>query len=604
LGETEGGAVFKAYDRMLDRLVAVKLFELPLPDSAANADAITRFRTGAKAGAKLSHPYIVPVFDYGETANHAWIVMELVDGASLREILNHGERYTLPAILRLMEQVLSALAYAHENGVVHRGVKPGNIMITTNSMTKETTARLTDFGIGRMEDRAITAVGSGHGTPAYMAPEQFGGPVDHRADLWAAGAVFYELLTGQAPFEGDYRAVCLKITTIDPEPPSQITPLPPAVDAVVARAMTKPPDGRFQSAAEFVAALRILRPLTTPAEATIRQPPPPPQPPLQPQPQPQPQQEAQPRPVLTPGRPARPMPKREEAVGDLAEDLPEELPEEPAGGRFRRPLYWAVGAGLGVCALVAVAVLLNGELLPAPQPLPSLPPTAMTPAPQPGQTPAAAPAPLFERAAAAVRRMDCALLAVEADDRHLAVRGVLRDSAANVLRGTIDAFGLPPGSVQLDLQTFDADLCQVLQTVRPVAVQGDALPNLALISPDPLPAGQNLRFRVQTPGRPTYLHVLFFGAAGQVGNMVQSDRPLAPSSSLDFGEPYWTAAAPYGTGLLVAITSDSVLYTKQRPAVETPADALDALSFAIQSAQHRGERIEARVITATSAPPS
>jgi hypothetical protein len=198
--------------------------------------------------------------------------------------------------------------------------------------------------------------------------------------------------------------------------------------------------------------------------------------------------------------------------------------------------------------------------------------------------------------------MECALLNADAGDFHLTVSGLLRNTAADTLQRTLDPFGLPPSSVRLQLRTFDADFCGVLRAVRSVAVHGDAVPRMALQSPDPLSAGQNLRFRLQTPSRPTYVHVYFFGSAGQVGNMVQSSQPYPASSNLEFGEPYWAAAAPFGTGLLVAITSDHALYTTRRPAVEEPSTALSAISYAIESAQRRGERVEARVITATSVP--
>ncbi|MFH5945157.1 serine/threonine-protein kinase [Roseomonas xinghualingensis] len=585
----DGGAVFKAHDRMLDRLVAVKLFELPSPDSTASAEAIARFRAGAKAGARLSHPNIVPVFDYGETSDHAWVVMELVEGLSLRQILDLSGQQTLQRSLRLMEQILSALAYAHEHGVIHRDVKPSNILLTTNSVTHEITARLTDFGITRGAADAIAAMGSGLATVAYMAPEQFGGEADQRADIWAAGVIFYELLTGHKPFTGDDHTICTKIGTVDPKPPSQCTPLPPAIDAILAKALAKRPADRYASATEFAAALLSLEPAASPRNDSA----PPILPPTTPLPATEPQREPRRQPVLPP------------AMDEAAYHLP----HEPRG-RHRRRLYEALGAGLGVCALIAVVLALNGDFITAQQPVPTAemaPAPAPAPSPAPAATPAAAPelafAPAAAGAAAAISRMDCALLGIEANDRYFSASGVLQKSSKDALLGTLDAFGLPQDRVQLDLQTFDADFCQVLQTIRPVAVQGDMFPSLALSSPEPLRAGQNLRFRVQTPERPTYLHVLFFGTEGQAGNMVQSDQPLPASSSLEFGEPYWTAATPYGTGLLMAITSDSPLYTERRPATEASSEALGALASAIQAAQRKGERVEARVITATSAPP-
>jgi len=600
----DGGAVFKAHDRMLDRLVAVKLFDLPSPDSKASPEAIARFRAGAKAGARLSHPNIVPVFDYGETTEHAWVVMELVEGLSLKQILDLSGQQTLQRSLRLMEQILSALAYAHEHGVIHRDLKPSNIILTTNSATHDITARLTDFGITRGTEGATSGMASG--SVAYMAPEQFCGMADQRSDIWAAGVIFYELLTGQKPFAGDDQTIHMQIGTADPTPPSQCTSLPPAVDMIIAKAMAKRPEDRYRSAGEFTAALRTLALIAAPRPDITRPDPPP----ITPSQREHPRQ-----PAAAPAPPAEPPEMEEDEVvypvlqSPLMDEAARPAPQEP-GSRSRRRLYEALGAGLGVCALIAIVLAMNGDLTTAQQPLAS-PEGSPSPVPAPVLAPAAAPgtvselafAPAAEGAAAALSRMDCALLGIEANDKQFSASGVLQESSKSALMGTIEAFGLPQNKVRLDLQTFDADLCAVLQAVRPVAVQGDVLPGLTLSSPNPLPAGQNLRFQVQTPERPTYLHVLFFGTEGQVGNMVQSDQPLPAFASQEFGEPYWTAAAPYGTGLLMAITSDSALYAERRPAVEKSSEALAALTLAIQAVQRKGGRVEARVITATSVPP-
>jgi serine/threonine protein kinase len=548
LGDGHGGAVFNAYDRMLDQVVAVKLLELPLRDKTAYVEAATRFYAAVQAAAKLTHPCIVPVLDYGESAEHAWIAMELVEGISLKQALERGEHYTMPDILRLMDQILSALEYSHERGVVHCNLKPDSIMLTSTPGTDQITARLTGFGV---EANSITLNGAIPGTPAYMAPEQFGGRVDERDDVWAAGVVFYEWLTGQRSFEGDHATVSLKVATVDPPPPSHLTPLPPAVDAIVAKAMAKRLGDRYQSAAEFAAALRVLQLAVSPGVPSV--------------------QAASP-PLSLQARRGRPA-LRAEAVG-RSSSATERV------RRSRRSLYLAFGAGFSVCALIGL-VLVGLTLQRAP---------SRTAWP-------------FSQAAEAVRQTDCALLQIDSADDHIAVRGILRNRSADALRKTVAAYGLPPDSARLEFRTFDADFCDVLRTVRPIAVLGDELPRITLESPDPLPAGKNLRFRVETPGRPTYLHVYFFGSTGQVGNMAQSSQRHRAYSSLDFGESYWTAAPPYGTGLLVAITSDDPLYTNRRGPVERPSDVLAALSDAIETAQRTGKHMGARVITATSVPP-
>ena len=165
LGTGAGTVVYEAFDRLIERRVAVKVVTLPPIDDPETADAIARFRRGAKAAGGLSHPNIVAVFDYGEDAERAWIVMELVEGGSLKAVLDSGERLPIPVIVRLMGQVLDGLGYSHARGVVHRDIKPANIMLTPAG-----TAKITDFGIARLENSSMTHVGTMMGTPAYMAP--------------------------------------------------------------------------------------------------------------------------------------------------------------------------------------------------------------------------------------------------------------------------------------------------------------------------------------------------------------------------------------------------------------------------------------------------
>ena len=155
LGTGAGTVVYEAFDRLIERRVAVKVVTLPPIDDPETADAIARFRRGAKAAGGLSHPNIVAVFDYGEDAERAWIVMELVEGGSLKAVLDSGERLPIPVIVRLMGQVLDGLGYSHARGVVHRDIKPANIMLTPAG-----TAKITDFGIARLENSSMTHVGT------------------------------------------------------------------------------------------------------------------------------------------------------------------------------------------------------------------------------------------------------------------------------------------------------------------------------------------------------------------------------------------------------------------------------------------------------------
>ena len=264
LGAGAMGTVLDAFDRMIERRVAVKLVRLPGGGDAEAAEAHARFRREAQASGRLSHPNIVGVFDYGENADTAWIVMELVEGGTLKAPLDRGERFPIAEIVRVMDQVLAALSYSHGRGVVHRDIKPANIMLASDG-----TIKIADFGIARIESSTMTQVGTVMGTPSYMAPEQLRGEtVDARADIWAAGVMLYQLLTGEKPFEGGYSALMHRVMTTEPTPPSQLAvSAPRAFDAVVARALAKRPDDRFPTAAAFAEAIRAAASGAPAAEA-------------------------------------------------------------------------------------------------------------------------------------------------------------------------------------------------------------------------------------------------------------------------------------------------------------------------------------------------
>lgn len=253
LGAGAMGTVYDAVDRIIERRVAIKVVNRPNESDPEAVEAHARFRREAQAAGRLSHPNIVGVYDYGENATQAWIVMELVEGGSLKGRIDKHERFTVPDIVRIMGEVCAGLQYSHQRGVVHRDIKPGNIMMTTDGQVK-----IADFGIARLENSSMTQVGTLIGTPSYMAPEQFRGePVDLRADIWSAGVMLYQLLTGEKPFEGGFSAVMHKALHTEPPPPSQLSVTTPrGFDAVINRALAKRPEDRYRSAAEFGEAIR------------------------------------------------------------------------------------------------------------------------------------------------------------------------------------------------------------------------------------------------------------------------------------------------------------------------------------------------------------
>lgn len=243
--------VFDGWDRTIDRRVAIKAVPLAETGQSDAVQSLIRFRREAQAAGRLQHPAVVGIFDYGESAGHAFIVMEFVDGGTLKAALEGGTRFSIGEINRLMQDILAGLQYSHGQGVIHRDVKPANIMLTRDGR-----AKLTDFGIARIEHSDITQIGTVMGTPAYMSPEQFRGEtISASTDVYSAGVILYQLLTGERPFDGGLATIMHKALSTTPPKPSAVSgTVPHAADAVVARAMAKRPDERYRTAADFARA--------------------------------------------------------------------------------------------------------------------------------------------------------------------------------------------------------------------------------------------------------------------------------------------------------------------------------------------------------------
>ena len=271
IGKGAMGVVYKGYDPVLERSVALKTVRKELVDEKLAEQIIARFKNEALASGRLNHPAIVGIYDYGENKQLAYIAMEYVQGRGLRDFLARQERFGLQDVMSIMSRLLDALHYAHEHGVVHRDIKPQNIIMTPDGRLK-----VADFGIARIDRSNLTQVGSIMGTPAYMSPEQYAGQqVDRRSDVFSCGVVLYELLTGVKPFEGPTETVGYKICHEPHRNPSEINPqgVPEVFDAILGKALAKKSDDRYASAREFAEALakgfesRGGAPL--PTEATI-----------------------------------------------------------------------------------------------------------------------------------------------------------------------------------------------------------------------------------------------------------------------------------------------------------------------------------------------
>ncbi len=638
LGRGAMGTVYDGWDPQIARRVAIKTVPLPENPDPETAEEIARFKREAQAAGRLAHPNIVGVYDYGETAEMAYIVMEFVDGPSLKQTLDKQERFGIAEIRRVMEELLAGLQFSHERGVVHRDIKPANIMLTSDGR-----AKIADFGIARIEMSSMTQAGTMLGTPAYMSPEQFMGQVvDARTDVYSAGVVLYQLLTGEKPFDGGLTAIMHKALHTDPPPPSQLAvTAPAALDAVVRRAMAKRPEDRYASASAFAEAIRaaLSEPAADPDRTMIGTAAPRPAPAAS-----RPAAPAAPPPVrsrtpllagvaavivlalagggwfvLRPAAPTSTVPapiaptpaKLAEAEPPPAPPAP--APVQPAPAEAVQPAPAPPPAPVAAEPAPQVqpaapppvqppAAAAQAEVQPAPAPVVQPPPAAT-------QTADAGLAPLRQQVAAALAGARCTLAdAAVQDSGQIGVSGLAGRDAAAALRQRVA--GLAAGHpLDWRVQAIDPVFCDALGVLHPIAAP-DGLAVTLAGNRTALHDGERILPRVTAPGFGGDLRVDYLGHDGSVVHLyptaadpaqhiaAQPSRVLAPGERLALGDagpgrPVWEVGPPYGTDMIIAVASSTKLLV-HAPAQNAEDDAtayLRGLDAAIAEARRNGAHI-------------
>ena len=262
------GVVFHGFDPTIGRDVAVKTLRLSEAGTGlSREELIGRFQTEARAAGLLTHPNIVVVFDAGEEDGLFYITMEFVEGRSLQTLIDSHQPFPVSRVLKLMEQVCSALDFAHQHNVVHRDIKPANLMLTSDDVVK-----ITDFGTAKILQFGTAQTAHVMGTPSYMSPEQVKGkPIDGRSDIFSLGVILYELMTGEKPFPGqNITTVIYKIINEEPISPRALdSSIHPGLSAVITKALAKDPSARYQSCHELLSALKSYHDTVGP-DATVR----------------------------------------------------------------------------------------------------------------------------------------------------------------------------------------------------------------------------------------------------------------------------------------------------------------------------------------------
>jgi serine/threonine-protein kinase len=592
LGKGAMGTVYEGFDPAIARQVAIKTVKFPQADDPQAQEEFARFKREAQAAGRLTHPNIVGVYEYGETPDLACIVMEYVDGSTLKQLLDRGEVFEISAIVRIMESLLAGLQYSHDRGVIHRDIKPANIMLTESGEVK-----IADFGIARLENSSMTQTGTMLGTPAYMSPEQFMGTlVDARTDIYSSGVLLYQLLTGEKPFEGSINSIMHKVLNTEPPLPSVLSvAVPPAFDAVVKRAMRKRPEDRYGSAAEFSRALRAAydaRPAAPVAAADLA---------LEPD-------MTRVKPINPPAvvvsaasMPAASLPAASLPAVAVSPGIPVTVPARKNG--FSGAV---LGAGAGLLAVIAIGVvLLAGRHAPAPV-AQTKPANAVTEAVAPAAKPAAAAAVAAPAASnpqqaiiAALGNVPCSLLTA-ADGAPAQLFGFVTGGNGRVALDAAMA-SVPPGIAPIShVRVIDGPFCNTLNTLRPYQpLFPDPAATLALdfAGPGGSRGGDPIVVQVAVPAFARFLEIDDMLSDGTVVHW-----PMTLGTQRAVRQELGVVQAPFGAGLIIAVASATPLFPAPLPHEERRSAYIPVLRAALQSLAAAGGKISVAALPSFTRP--
>lgn len=595
LGRGAMGTVYEGFDPIIDRRVAIKTVGLDGIDDPETAEDLLRFKREAQAAGRLTHPNIVGVYDYGETETLAYIVMEYVEGDTLKAMIDHGERFTAPDAIRMMESLLAGLAYSHQNGVIHRDIKPANVMITKDGRLK-----LADFGVARIESSSLTQAGTMIGTPSYMSPEQFmGQTIDARTDIYSAGVLMYQLLTGEKPFEGSVTAIMHKVLNVEPPAPSALSvSVSPALDAVVRRAMAKRPEDRFATAADFAAALHddggtadqdatMIAPTSraTPAARTTTAP-------------------------STIGAATPPAAHTSHRSAPIIGGIALLVVLLGGGGAFflfsGKPQAIHTAPNVPVPATSQPSAKAKPATAPTPKPAmapaqsttpssttTSAPSPAVAPAPITAPTPTVTPAEIEARLGTAIASSSCAMISGTENAGQYTLDGLVGAAHRAALSGAINT-AADGASVQTSLSSFTGPYCGLLDVARhyaPVFAPASSRLDLHLAGhATRLRAGETIAVRLRAPGWANHLELDYVSSNGQVYRIPTKPTGTANGLTID-DQALGQVGPPFGRDMILAIASDTAL-PAMKSQVTSTTGFQPLLKAMLADIRQKGGRVE------------